>query len=805
MATHHNKGSGLRRGGLWVARGVALAMLLAIFVALAILFYLRSALPQTEGQLEAPGLLQPVEIWRDGDGIPTLRARNEPDAYFALGFLHAQDRLWQMDSMRRIGAGRLSEVVGSATLNLDRMMRTLELYRVAQDMYPRLSDGAQAALTAYTKGVNAQLSTRLAPLPAAFQILDYEPEPWTPADSIVWGNLMALQLSGDWRDEILRMQLSDRLDEAAIDFLWPSDSPDSPTTLKSAAIKARPTTAVLESLSRALPWSLGPKSASNWWVLSGDRSTTGAPLLANDPHLALSAPGTWYLARLEWPGQVLAGVTAPGVPFPIIAHNGRIAWGFTTTHSDTQDLFIEQLSADGLSSRTEQNWEPLQVREEVIESADGPPVTIQVRRSRHGVLISDAVSEVKDILDSQVALALSWPLYDPESRSPEAFYRLTKAADRTEFLDAMRLMSVPQQNVAYADAGGGIGFISAGWTPLRRSGDGSRALPGWSADSGWDGYIPFEDLPQAFDPEGGTLINANNRVAGDGYPYHLSRYFPDPARFERIAERLTEQQSFNPMEAAAIQLDILSITARELLPLMLSQLSVKDRQLPEITALAAWDHKMSRDRPEPLIFAAWMRHLMRALIADEVGTAFDDLARPDRRLISRILEEAPEWCDDVSTLHIHEACAEQVATALLQSLDELRTRLGGDWRQWRWGQFHLAPFQHPVFGRVPLVADALSLATETDGWDDTVNRGGTVLGWSDPNRMFQHRHGAALRALFDLSNLDQSLFMIAPGQSDNPLSPYYGNFVTRWRDGHYVKLVGKTTAQGPALLLTPVQ
>ena len=523
-------------------------------------------------------------------------------------------------------------------------------------------------------------------------------------------------------------------------------------------------------------------------------------MLANDPHLSLDAPGTWTLTRLEWPGELRAGVTAPGVPFLVIGHNGQLAWGFT------QDLFVEQLSEDGKQVETPEGWVDLDIRQETIGVKGAPDEALTLRRSPNGPLISDVLSEEDSLLfPPDKALALAWPLYDEENRTAEGFYRMSAAKTPREFLDALSLLHAPQQNVAFADRAGNIGFVTAGALPKRPADDVSRPLAAWVAPFNWGERVAFEELPQVLNPEGGVLVNANNRIAGPGYPHLINRSFPDPARAIRIEEMLGPSGRLGPTEAAAMQLDVVSVTARDLLPILLPLLSEAQRQGEPGAALAAWDHRMTRRSPEATIFAAWMRALMSRLLADETGEAFEDLARPDRRVLLRILNLENEWCDDVGSSASLETCEEQVRLAYDDALALLEDRLGPGWRSWRWERLHQATFSHPLYRHVPVVRDLLSLAQGTPGWDDTVNRGGTSLGYDKPETLFQHRHGAGLRVVYDLNDLDNSFFIIAPGQSGNIFSSAYGNMASRWRDGRYLKLVGPATDDADVLLLNPAE
>jgi penicillin amidase len=781
------------------------------------LVWLRGSLPQLEGRRALPALAAPVEVLRDAEGIVTIRAGGELDAARALGYVHAQDRLWQMDFMRRTGAGRLSEVVGPATLGLDRLMRGLGLYRLAEAGLPHLAPATRALLEAYAAGVNAFIAAPGGPWPPEFHLLRYEPEPWRPADSLVWGRLMAFQLSGNWPDEVRRLQLAGYLSPTQIDFLWPGYPPDAPVTLGRPAAARRaaklappapaPVTALRvrpgSPLDPPLPWTWAPKTASNVWVLSGARTASGRPILANDPHLPLEAPGLWYLVRIETPETTLAGATAPGVPFLVAGHNGHIAWGFTTTHADTQDLFVERLSADKPGHYdTPRGPRPFQVREEVIAVRGEAPEALTVRATRHGPVLSDLRPGLAGALPEDRALALAWPALREDDRTAEALHRLNRARDWPGFLAAMERFDSPVQNVAYADTGGTIGLIAAGRIPLRRAGDGRGPVPGWNGDHDWRGFVPFAELPMTRNPPGGRIVNANNRIVDAAYPYLIAADWPAPYRARRIEERLAAGETATPDDSLALQQDSVSLGAARLLPRLL------DHPLPETgqaaqarDLLAKWRYDMARDRPEPLIFYAWLAALNEAIFRDELGPAFPPFQRADVDLLLSVLTTGEDWCDDVRS-PATERCAELVGPALARALAALDDRFGADLATWRWGEVHAARFPHPVLGRIPLAERFFGFAVEADGGAHTINRGGLPLGGPDERR-FEDRHGPGFRAVYDLADLDESRFMIATGQSGNPLSEYYGNLAPRWRDGGYLKLDGRATASRYRLVLDP--
>jgi len=785
----------------WTFRGVLALLLLLVLAAVGAWIWQRGSLPTTAGELELHGLKAPVTVTRDDWGIPTIRAESEADALFALGFVHAQDRLFQMDLTRRLGAGRLSQVMGEATVQVDRVMRTLDLYAVAKANLRQLSAEARAALDSYVAGVNAYIDTHQGPWPMEFYILAYRPAVWTAPDSLVWGRLMALQLSLNYGQELLRAQLLPVLSEPEIRQLFPGYPADAPIAAQDrAALQQRD---VLRGLADALPWMIGPKSASNAWALAPERSSTGGALLAHDPHLGLQAPGWWYLARLEFEGRVLAGATAPGIPYMVIGRNDTLAWSFTTTHGDTQDLFIETIDPqDPTRYLTREGPRAFETRQELIAVDNGDPVRFTVRETYHGPVMSDALPEAAAFLPENQVLALAWPALMDDDRSGEALYRLNRATDVEEALVALRDLHSPQQTMILADAQGRIVLTVPGRVPIRAKGDGMLPVPGATGEYDWIGFVPYDELPRLADPASGQLVTANNKAVPDDYPHLIAAEWYFPSRAVRIDEVLRGKPVHTPAEMLALQSDSLSVGAREILPIMLELAGEQGEQAGEAVAmLRQWDYVMHRDRPEPLIYSAWLLALERRLLADQVGDLLPELLSGSEQRLGALLRPDSLFCDDTTTPD-KEDCAAAVGASLADALAALDETYGDDQEDWRWGEAHVARFDHPVLGFVPVIGDLVAYELPTDGGQDTVNRGGSSFQPPIPGA-FRHRHGAGLRAVFDLADPDGSLFVIATGQSGNPLSEHYGDQAPLWQRGEAVTLPGTPLDQGETLTLNP--
>lgn len=776
-------------------------LLLVVLVAAAggALWYVRAVEPQVAGTVTLPGFERPVQVVRDREGVPHIFAASETDAVAALGFVHAQDRLWQMEMNRRIANGRLSEVVGAPGLETDRFLRTIGIRRAAEAIFANLEAETRVLLAAYARGVNAYLTTRTAPLPPEFHILRAPaPEPWSPIDSVGWSLMMALDLGGNLNAELTRMRLAQAgLPMARIgEFLppYPGETwPELPDYL--ALYRAlKPQAARTGQLIRAFDLGLEGVGSNNW-VVSGARSETGKPLLANDPHLGLSAPALWYFARLSWPSGTVIGATLPGVPGVVLGRNDHIAWGFTNTGPDVQDLFIEQVDpADPTRYRTPDGWARFDTVREVIQVKGAADEVLTVRISRHGPVISDGASRgATAAVPEGHALALQWTALSPDNLTVQAFARLNRARNWDEFLAAARHYDAPQQNIVYADVAGNIGFIAAGRVPIRKPENDLKGLfpaPGWDARYDWAGYVPFEELPQEFNPARGFRITANERITPEGYPHHISSEWATPHRANRIAELLSAREKHSLDSFRTLQADHRSNAVREVLPLLRAAHRTAEpgrgRQMPErvravLDALSRFDGTMATDRPEPLVATAWMRELTRLVYADELGPELFSSLWDQRQVFMMAVLSGKDgqgaWCGNAREAGGGD-CAALVSRALDRGLEDLEKRFGADWRSWRWGVAHDARSEHRPFARVAALARIFDVRVPVPGDTYTVNvNRHTIRNAAEP---FVSRHAASLRAIYDMADPERSLFMHSTGQSGLPTSRLYRNLAERW-------------------------
>jgi penicillin amidase len=743
------------------------------------------SLPGGDLQARIPGLGGPVQVTLDDDGIPHVQAQSELDAAAALGLLHARERLFQMDLMRRNASGELAELFGAEALPMDRWMRTLGLRERAVADLGALPADTRALLDAYASGVNAWIGTRGRFAAPEFIPLG-APRPWSAVDSLLWGKTMALWLSDNFRVERARLVLDAKLSPSAVDALWPqgagSGHPEAAVTVPDPALVR-----LAERLDGVLPafpapFTL-PHMASNAWAVDGSHTASGAPLLAGDPHLAFGFPGLWYLARLEWPGHVLVGATAPGEPMLVLGHNGRIAWSFTTTGADTQDLFIETPAGEGRYAAPD-GPRPFMLREERIRVRGAADEVLMVRETRHGPVISDLVDP------SGPLLALDAAALAPGDTAAAGLHALDQAGDVAAAGAAAGLISAPVQNLVVADAHR-IALFVTGRVPIRAAGDGARAVAGADGTHDWIGFTSGTQLPQIVAPASGRLVNANDRVAPPDFPVFMGRDWFDDWRAQRIRALLSASDRHAAADFVAMQSDVVDLAARDLLPKLRDVPAPEQPASAALALLAGWDGTMSREAPQPLIFNAWMQRFYADLMdRNGVPPAGRAAVAPWPQLVRHALSpEGAALCGG--------DCRTLLADSLATATTDLARRFGADPAAWHWGGAHEAVFAHPVLRLVPVLGSLLEGRIATGGDDVTIDRGG--MG----QRTLESVHGPEFRGVYDLAELDASLFVIAPGQSGNPFSRLARNFLTRWRDGTAVMLAPQPTHVATRITLSP--
>jgi penicillin amidase len=799
------------RGIAWTGVGLVLVAGAAAWI------YTRQALPQTEGTLQLAGPGAEIRVERDAHGIPTIRANSIDDALFGLGFVHAQDRLWQLETHRRIGAGRLAEAFGEGALENDKFLRALGVRRAAAAQWAATTGEARAAVLAYTAGVNAFLQRGLKARPPEFIVLGLQPEPWTPEDSLAWAVMMAWDLGGNWSTELTRMRLALRMPVERINQLLPPYPGEQPLATADYAALFRELKVDGRLGQQALlhaPESGIEGVGSNNWVLHGSRTNSGKPLLANDPHLKLSAPALWYFARMEAPGLQVAGATLPGLPGVVLGQNAHIAWGFTNTAPDVQDLYLERIKPDDPTQyQTPQGWAAFETFREVIKVKGKPDVVLTVRATRHGPVISDAGGAPTEGLTGPAgrpayALAMRWTALDADTGTLSAAIGFNKATSVAEFIAASARYTAPMQNMVVADRDGRIGFVAAGRVPLRKPQNDLKGLvpsPGWDARYDWAGFLDAAATPREVDPPRGWIATANQRIHGRDYPHFLTSEWALPYRQQRIEQLISAKAQHGVDSVREMQADVVSLATRRLLPFLQKARSSHPLAAAAQEQLAAFDGTMAADRAAPLIFWAWARHLSQGLFADDLGAPmWERSGRSFRDAVEAVLERNDaSWCDDRST-PAAESCEQQVDAAFTRALDELQAAQGGDVAAWQWGRAHVARSEHRPFSRVKPLARWFELRAPVGGDTYTVNVSRVGLRPdATTGELYLDEHGPSLRAIYDLGDRSQSRFIHSSGQSGLFFSPLYRSFVAPWARVEDVPVWGGAVVQ--SLVLSPAK
>jgi penicillin amidase len=795
---------------IWKRSLLVAGLLLAIPLA-GTAFVFERAMPDYSGVAALPGLSAEARVYRDRWGVPHIFAANKNDAARALGYIHASERLFQMDMQRRAGQGRLSEMAGPSMLGTDKYIRTLGLYRLAQSSFAALSPEVQSHLQAYADGVNAWLAAHESRLPPEFLLMGGVPERWTPADSVVWGKLMALRLSFNYRLEMLRARLAKHMTKERMEALFP-DMP-SPITIqpernpplisgdgaKKASLRsdnriASRTAAddAVYTASRAsrpediLDSLLGLRSAaSNEWVVSGEHTATGKPILANDPHLGLEAPILWYLVRIVTPDMTLKGATVPGLPAVLLGQNDNIAWGLTTTNSDVQDLFVETVDPkDPGRYLTPDGSAVFEAKQEVIHVKGEPDVTMIVRATRHGPVMSDIDGEMMRLAGPGKVMALAFTGLGAADTTSEAFWLLNQARGQDDVLHALKQYQAPPQNIVYADREGHIGFINPGLLPIRKASDGRMPADGASGAFDWTGTASFKQMPQIRDPEAGFILNANSAVVPRNFSPSLGSDWGEPFRARRIQDFMNEDGPHTLDVSARMQADHLSLAAKDLLPALLAVTPATPQAKEALALLQNWDGVMDKDRAEPLIFEAWLSEMHRSLLVAKTGDTLGEKGPFAAASIEFILaNRAGEWCgtDDAD-------CAKLKTEALNQALGRVSKRQGPDMKTWRWGRENVTLLRHKFYSHIPLLDRLSDLSVESSGDFYTLDRGGGAD--NDADHPFARTHGAGYRGIYDLANPDASRFIIATGESGHIFSRHYGDMTPLWNEGRSITLAG---------------
>lgn len=796
----------------WLIRIAGGMILLAVLGICVLYFLLSRSLPDYTKALTVQGIDAPVEIIRNNSNVPHIFGKADADVFFGLGYVHAQDRLWQMTMLRRTVQGRLSEVFGPRTIEIDKVIRRFDLYGLARQSVEVQDARTMAALKAYSAGVNARLAEineaalgRGAP---EMFLFSNPIAPWQPADSIAIIKLMALQLSAHLENEVLRARTMLALpDEARLADILP-DAPGS-------GIAALPKYASLfpglghRQVARAEPSGdpLSPfktrafAGASNAWAAAPERSASGGTLLANDPHLGFSAPSIWYLARLDLDTGGVIGGTIPGVPAVMTGRSASLGWGITSSYMDDQDVFIEELNQDDPEQyRTPDGYKDFVTSKSIIKIKDQNPVTLTLRWSDNGPILPGSHYDLASVTPAGHVAALGWTVLTPEDTTMSAAIGLMYAGTVDEALEAGRLYVAPSQNLTVVDQDK-IAMKTIGAMPRRdpkHQTQGRMPSPGWREENRWQGLAVYAANPEFVAPVGGLLGNTNNKTVDRPFPMHVSFLWGDTQRVNRWKRLMQMRQVHTRDSFIEAQLDTVSFTARSLLPLIGAELWFIGETAPEgtperlrqraLALLSEWNGEMNEHRPEPLIYAAWLRALQDRLIHDDLGPLADEYTHVNPLFIERVFRDvdgAAAWCD-VRQSSPTESCVDIARLALDDALVWIKERYGTALESLRWGDAHQAVHDHPVLGEVPVLRYFVNIRQSTSGGDNTLLRGRTRGG--DGANPFENVHGAGYRGVYDFADPDSSVFVISTGQSGHFLSRYYDDLAQLWRRGEYIPM-----------------
>jgi penicillin G amidase len=726
----------------------------------------RAALAPMEGEVAVPGLAEPVEVLRDRWGIPYLSAASLDDLWFAQGYVQASERLFQIELALRAAAGRVSEWFSDLGIEADRFARTIGLARIGQRQAERWSDASVEMIRRFVDGARA-FSASPPALPIEYAMLASTPElpedlgPWAAALAyIAWG------LSGNWERELLRLRLAERIGAESVAALLPP-LPEDPPGLAAASLAGR--------LLEGLPRSAG--QGSNGWVVSGSRTASGRPLLANDPHLIAQQPPPLFELHLRAPGFEARGVAFAFLPGIVAGTTAHHAWGITNVSGDVQDLYLERLDEDGSAAEFDGAWEPLRARTERIEVRGGTPVEFEVRETRHGPLLEADPIGIRgdEFVPIDGAFALRWTAVDGLAE-PAALIDFVRASSFDEFRDALRDLSCPGTNVLYADVDGTIGLQCTGLYPLRRSGNGTVPVAGWTSDHEWDGYLAFEELPWSMDPAPGVIVTANNRVHDEDYPHLIGLDVHMPYRARRIAERLGALDALTAAECASIQLDTESLPARRLVPRLLEATANSDGAADALQRLAAWDGDLAADSPDAAVYETWLGRIASAVLRREQDP--ETFAAYFWAREAFVCGALPAMLESDTPPPGGGSWNDLLGSALEAALGDLERDLGADPNGWRWGALHRVRFAHPL-ARVPGLGALFVAAEHEIGGDEQ-----TVLQASVDGRLgFDAEVVPCWRQVVDLFDVDATLAVLSTGQSGNPASPHWNDQSPLWAEG----------------------
>jgi penicillin amidase len=762
----------------WIT-GIICGLILVIFIG--VYTYLRFTLPDYNGEITVPGIIKPVEIIRDSYGMPHIYAQTDEDIYFALGYCMAQDRLFHMDLTRRAARGKLAEILGQDLVAVDKFFRTITAGKSFEEIADAYTPDTRSASKAYAAGVNHFIAHHKGPLPIEFTILGYTPEPWEPADGVAVHYVMAADLNSAFTIEMLHAAVIEKVGEKMAQEIFRNYAEGYPLIIPEG-LTALDFLKTL-SLAREIRGTEGG-GASNSWVVSGKKSASGGPILANDPHLGHRSPGIWYEAHMVSPSMNVSGALLPGIPFVIIGANEHVAWGFTNVMADDADFYIERINpANPDQYEFMGRWEDMTIKEEVIKVKGADNVKFKVRLTRHGPIV-DEINQYKE--PKNTALSVRWTAYDMLVANP--FYYLNTAGSIEDIERAADHFKCPGQNWVYADDKGNIGYWAAVGIPIRDGFSGAVPVPGWDGKHEWKGYVPTRKQPHLKNPARGWIATANNKHVGDDYPYPISHYYAMPDRFVRIQEMITAKPKFDTQDFAEMQVDFYVVLAKEWVPMMLASLSGKqfsEKEKKAIAALKNWNFVAGAEGIAPTVFHATVNAMIKNTFKKRLGTDLYGQYVKNKDLVFNAMRNLitagqSSWFDDPDSAEV-EGINDIIAKSFAEAVTYLEEKMGSNVDDWKWGDLHTLTLYHPFGKSSSLMGYFMNIGPNPMGGSmATVNPQPYKL--SQP---WEGYHGASLRYIIDFANRKNSRRVIPAGISGNFMSPHYDDQAELWRTGKY--------------------
>ena len=794
---------------VWLVRITLSVAAFSVLILFFVYFFLSQSLPNYNKTVQFSHLIAKTEVVRDTANVPHIFATNDHDTLFALGYVHAQDRLWQMTMLRRTAQGRLSELFGKETLSIDKVVRRLGIYGAAHNSVSALRPSTQLKLNAYAQGVNARLkeinSGALGRGAPEFFIFSNAIARWSPADSLAIIKLMGLQMSSHLESEVLRARLSLILDNDRLKDILP-DVPGPGQAVLNDFASLFPTLPRLQANENMSQQAFSPfkpialSGASNAWAALPGRSASRGTLLANDPHLSLTAPSIWYLARLELETGGVIGGTIPGVPVVLVGRSAHLGWGLTTANIDDTDVYIEKVNPDNPNEYLSLNkFVPFIKKQSIIKIKDSTSITIDLLWTENGPVLPSSHYNLGAITPEGYVTSVAWTLLSAHDTSIEAAFDVMASHSVQSAMKASRAYVAPGQNLTLADKNQ-IAMRTIGALPKRDPRNQSRGrMPtaGWLSVNRWQGMFDQSVNPVFLNPTGGVLGNTNNKYIDRPFPEHISYDWSDTQRVQRWVRLMQNREAHTRDSFIEAQLDSISSTARTILPLIGAELWFQSKETPfnrlleqrkvALNLLANWNGEMNEHLPEPLIYSAWIRALQVRLVQDELGPLSKEFSQVKPLFIERVyrnIDGAGQWCDVVQSEPI-ETCAAMAQLALDDALTELLNTYSNDINDLRWGEAHQATHDHPVLGKIPVLKWFVNIRHSTSGGDNTLQRGKTIGTGPNP---YLNVHAGAYRGVYDFADPNSSVFIISTGQSGHPLSRHYDNLAELWRRGEYVPM-----------------